>query len=67
MRDAAYPELKTTHTIARTGRPFTDYKPPPAAPVWEVIEAWLKARKTITPRRLNLPRLIGMQGNPGAA
>ncbi len=40
MRDAAYPELKTTHTIARTGRPFTDYKPPPAAPVWDVIEGY---------------------------
>lgn len=39
-RDAAYPELKTTHTIARTGRPFTDYKPPPAAPVWDVIEGY---------------------------
>jgi len=40
MRDAAYPELKTTHTIARAGRPFTDYKPPPAAPVWDVIEGY---------------------------
>jgi SAM-dependent methyltransferase len=40
MRDAAYPELKTTHTIARTGRPFTDYKPPAAAPVWDVIEGY---------------------------
>jgi sulfur-oxidizing protein SoxB len=36
-------------------------------PVWEVIEAWLKVKKTVTPRRLNLPRLIGVQGNPGAA
>jgi SAM-dependent methyltransferase len=40
MRDAAYPELKTTHTMARTGRPFTDYKPPAAAPVWDVIEGY---------------------------
>jgi sulfur-oxidizing protein SoxB len=36
-------------------------------PVWEVIEVWLKAKKTVAPRKLNLPRLIGMQGNPGAA
>jgi SAM-dependent methyltransferase len=40
MRDAAYPELKTTHTMARAGRPFTDYKPPAAAPVWAVIEGY---------------------------
>ena len=37
-RDAPYPELKKTHTMVRVGRPFTDYKPPPAAPVWAVIE-----------------------------
>jgi SAM-dependent methyltransferase len=39
-RDAAYPELKTSHTMARAGRPFTDRKPPPAAPVWDVIEGF---------------------------
>jgi SAM-dependent methyltransferase len=37
-RDAPYPELKNSHTMARTGRPFTDVKPPPAAPVWAAIE-----------------------------
>lgn len=37
-RDAPYPELKKTHTMAHTGRPYTDYKPPPAAPVWAAIE-----------------------------
>ena len=36
-------------------------------PVWEVIETWLKARGTIAPRKLNLPRLVGVQGNPGFA
>ncbi|MBN9463677.1 MAG: thiosulfohydrolase SoxB [Burkholderiales bacterium] len=34
-------------------------------PVWEVVERWLAAHPTVTPRRLNLPRLIGMQTNPG--
>ena len=37
-RDAPYPELKKSHTMAHTGRPFTDFKPPPAAPVWAAIE-----------------------------
>ncbi len=37
-RDTPYPELKKTHTMAHTGRPWTDYKPPPAAPVWAAIE-----------------------------
>ena len=40
MADAPYPELKKTHTMAHKGRPWTDYKPPPAAAVWSVIEGF---------------------------
>lgn len=40
MGDSPYPELKKTHTMARTGRPYTDVKPPAAAPVWDVIEGY---------------------------
>ena len=38
MADTPHPELKNTHTMAHTGRPWTDVKPPPAAAVWSVIE-----------------------------
>jgi sulfur-oxidizing protein SoxB len=34
-------------------------------PIWEVVETWLKDRKRVAPPRLNLPRLIGVDGNPG--
>ncbi|NWG31788.1 MAG: thiosulfohydrolase SoxB [Rhodocyclaceae bacterium] len=36
-------------------------------PIWEVVARWLREKKTVTPRRLNSPRLIGMDGNPGLA
>ncbi|TXL63841.1 thiosulfohydrolase SoxB [Zeimonas arvi] len=36
-------------------------------PIWEVVETWLKANKTVSPRKANLPRLVGMDGNPGMA
>jgi sulfur-oxidizing protein SoxB len=36
-------------------------------PVWEVLETYLKDRRTLPPTRLNLPRLIGVEGNPGIA
>ena len=36
--DSPYPELKKTHTMAHTGRPWRDYKPPPSAPVWAIIQ-----------------------------
>jgi S-sulfosulfanyl-L-cysteine sulfohydrolase len=37
------------------------------APVWEVVAHYLRDRKTITPRKLNQPKLIGMKGNAGFA
>ena len=39
-RDAPYPQLKKTHTMAHVGRPWTDFKPPAAAPVWAAIEGY---------------------------
>jgi S-sulfosulfanyl-L-cysteine sulfohydrolase len=36
-------------------------------PVWELVEPWLKAQPRLKPRRINTPRLIGVQGNPGIA
>jgi sulfur-oxidizing protein SoxB len=36
-------------------------------PVWDVCARYLRARKTIPPRTLNLPAIEGMRGNPGMA
>jgi len=41
-------------------------------PVWDVVETWLKdtARNQggrVKPRKINTPKLIGVQGNPGLA
>jgi sulfur-oxidizing protein SoxB len=36
-------------------------------PVWEVITQYLKAKKTITPPNVSLPKLVGVEGNPGIA
>jgi sulfur-oxidizing protein SoxB len=36
-------------------------------PIWDVVEQWLKSKKTVSPRTLNQPRLIGIEGNPGIA
>jgi S-sulfosulfanyl-L-cysteine sulfohydrolase len=37
--------------------------------IWDVVEQWLKAQPggRVTLRQPNVPRLIGMQGNPGVA
>jgi sulfur-oxidizing protein SoxB len=36
-------------------------------PIWEVVARWLRDKKTVTTRKLNSPKLIGMDGNPGQA
>ncbi len=39
-RDSPYPDLKQTHTMAHTGRPWRDFKPPPSGPVWSIIQGY---------------------------
>ena len=34
-------------------------------PIWDVVETYLKDKKTIKPVKLNNPKLLGMDGNPG--
>jgi len=35
-------------------------------PVWDLVEAWLKAQGgRVKPRKINTPRLVGVAGNPG--
>jgi sulfur-oxidizing protein SoxB len=36
--------------------------------VWDVVETWLKNQGgRVKPRKINTPKLVGMQGNPGIA
>ena len=36
-------------------------------PIWDVMADYLRNKKTITPRKLNLPKLVGVAGNAGIA
>jgi len=36
-------------------------------PVWEVMATYLRDRKVIKPRKLNVPKLVGLAGDPGVA
>jgi sulfur-oxidizing protein SoxB len=37
-------------------------------PIWDVVEPWLKARGgRVAPRRVQSPRLVGVDGDPGIA
>ena len=64
-RDAPYPELKKTHTMAHVGRPFTDYKPPAAAPVWAVIEGLGRYHVLLAALELRVFEALGEAPNAG--
>jgi S-sulfosulfanyl-L-cysteine sulfohydrolase len=34
-------------------------------PVWEVVSRYLRRKKTVAPRQVNRPRLLGVKDNPG--
>jgi sulfur-oxidizing protein SoxB len=36
-------------------------------PIWEVVTKYLQDRKTLAPVKLNLPKIVGMEDNPGIA
>ncbi|MGC2165582.1 MAG: thiosulfohydrolase SoxB, partial [Gallionella sp.] len=36
-------------------------------PIWDVVASYLKDKKVISPRNLNMPKLIGIDGNTGIA
>jgi sulfur-oxidizing protein SoxB len=37
------------------------------APIWDLLSQYLRAKKILAPPKLNLPRLAGVEGNPGLA
>lgn len=36
-------------------------------PIFDVVSSYLRNKKVISPRKLNMPKLIGVKGNPGLA
>ena len=36
-------------------------------PAWDILAQYLRDKKSIAPPKLNLPRLIGVEGNAGIA
>jgi S-sulfosulfanyl-L-cysteine sulfohydrolase len=38
-----------------------------AEPIWDVVEGWLKSKKRVTARQLNVPKIMNTSGNKGMA
>ena len=39
----------------------------PGRPIWEVVADYLRDQKQVKIRKLNTPKLVGVEGNPGIA
>lgn len=63
--DSPYPELKKSHTMAHTGRPWRDHKPPPAAPVWALIQGYGSYWALVAAIELGV--FDALEGSPAAA
>ncbi|MEM8620803.1 MAG: methyltransferase [Actinomycetota bacterium] len=62
MVDSPYPELKKTHTMAHVGRPWTDYKPPTSAPVWDVVDGFGRFHALVAALELGVFEAVERRG-----
>jgi len=60
-------EAGKTYKVAGWAPVSEDAKNAGNEPIWDVVAKYLRDQKVIKPRALNLPRLTGMDGNPGIA
>ena len=39
----------------------------PGAPIWDVVGDYLRTERVAKVKKLNAPKIVGMEGNPGLA
>jgi sulfur-oxidizing protein SoxB len=59
-------EPRKTYKVA-SWAPVSESVPDEGEPMWDLFARYLRGRKSIGPRELNVPRLIGAKGNRGIA
>jgi sulfur-oxidizing protein SoxB len=67
MRLGEHPvEPRKTYKVASWAPVAEDFRDA-GEPVWDLVARYLREKKIVRPRRLNVPRLIGVEGNRGLA
>lgn len=64
MDDGTKIEANKTYTVAGWA---TVGSKAPGAPIWEVVSEYLRTEKVAKVKKLNTPKIVGMEGNPGIA
>jgi S-sulfosulfanyl-L-cysteine sulfohydrolase len=65
--DGGLIDANKTYKVAGWAPVSEQYRNAPTEPIWDVLEGYLKAKKTIPIAKLNLPTLKNVAGNPGIA
>jgi sulfur-oxidizing protein SoxB len=60
-------EASKTYKVAGWAPVSEEAKAAGGEPIWDLMARYLKAQKTIKPLKLSLPKVEGMEGNPGMA
>jgi len=60
-------EASKTYKVAGWAPVSEEARDAGGEPVWELVARHLRAKKTVAPPALNLPKLKGVDGNPGVA
>ncbi|PWC44919.1 thiosulfohydrolase SoxB [Azospirillum sp. TSO22-1] len=60
-------EASKTYKVAGWAPVSEEARDAGGEPVWDLVARHLRARKTVAPPTLNLPKLKGVDGNPGVA
>ena len=61
-------EAGKTYTVAGWAPVAEEARNANAKPVWELVETWLRGQGgRVKPRRINTPRVLGVERNPGRA
>jgi len=60
-------EAAKTYKVAGWAPVSEEAKAAGGEPVWDVVARYLKAQKAIKARKLNVPKVVGVDGNPGMA
>jgi len=58
-------EAAKTYKVAGWAPVAEEARSTGGTPIWDVMAEYLRAEKTIRPRPLNVPKLRGVEGNPG--
>ena len=60
-------EASKTYKVAGWAPVSEESKAAGGVPIWDVMAAYLRDQKVVKPRPLNVPKLVGVDGNPGLA